>query len=165
MDLGKFVRESAVLDWLDVFLAFREVTTVYEGKVYMIPLDGDVLSFFYRRDILEHFNLKVPRTWDEYAEVAEAVHGKTYNGTTLSGSCVGRVEGCVGSYWANLVHSSYTQSGGTKTGHMFNPRDMSPLAGAHTRCALFYVLQYPMRRESLWIVMKKGVDMGNGLRI
>jgi len=33
MDLGKFVRESAVLDWLDVFLAFREVTTVYEGKV------------------------------------------------------------------------------------------------------------------------------------
>ena len=85
MDLGKFVRESTILDWLDVFLAFREVTTVYEKRVYMIPLDGDVLSFFYRRDILEHFNLKVPRTWDEYAEVAEAVHGKTYNGTTLSG--------------------------------------------------------------------------------
>ena len=129
MDLGDFVRESAVLDWLDILPAFREVITTYDGKVYMLPLDGDVHSMFYRRDILDYFNLTVPRTWDEYVEVAKATHGQTYNGTKLNGSCIGRVESCVGAYYANLVLASITQTDGFRSGHLFNPKDMSPLAG------------------------------------
>lgn len=129
MELGDFVQESPDLDWLDILPAFRDVITVYNGKVYMLPLDGDVHSMFYRRDILEHFNLQVPRTWDEYVAVAKATHGQMYNGTKLVGSCIGRVDRCVGGYYANLVLAPYTQSQGLKAGHLFDPQDMSPLAG------------------------------------
>ncbi|KAL7535821.1 hypothetical protein ACHAWF_005283 [Thalassiosira exigua] len=128
-DLGDFVRTAPELEWADILPAFREVVTTYDGRTYMLPLDGDVHSLFYRRDVLEHFGLKVPRTWDEYVDVAAAVHGEVYDGTTLVGSCVGRVGGCVGQYYASAVLASMTQAGGTKMGHLFDPRDMSPLAG------------------------------------
>lgn len=129
MDLGSYVHESSDLDWLDILPAFREVITTYDGKVYMLPLDGDVHSMFYRIDVLDHFGLSVPRTWDEYVDVAKAVHGKTYNGVELIGSCVGRVKSCVGAYYASTVLASYTQTGGTKSGYLFDPNDMTPLAG------------------------------------
>lgn len=129
MDLGDFVRESSDLNWLDILPAFREVITTYDGQVYMLPLDGDVHSLFYRIDILEHFGLQVPRTWDEYVTVAKATHGKLYNGTTLNGSCIGRRLDCVGSYYANLVLAPMTQTMGTTTGFLFDPKDMTPLAG------------------------------------
>ena len=127
MDLGDFVRESTVLDWPDILPAFKEELSTYDGKVYMLPLDGHVLSLFYRIDILKHFGLKVPRTWDEYIDVAKATHGKSYNGTTLNGSCIGRKYST--SSYTSLVLAPITQTMGTKTGHLFDPRDMSPLTG------------------------------------
>jgi len=71
----------------------------------------------------------VPRTWDEYSDVPSAVHGRAYNGKTLIGSCIGRVDNCVGGYYANLVLAPFTQTRGTESGHLFDPRDMTPLAG------------------------------------
>ena len=129
MDLGDFVRESSDLDWLDILPAFREVITTYDGQVYMLPLDGDVHSLFYRIDILEHFGLQVPRTWDEYVTVAKTTHGKVYNGTTLNGSCIGRKLNCAAAYYANLVLAPMTQTMGTTTGFLFDPKDMTPLGG------------------------------------
>ena len=129
MDLSEFVRESLDLDWLDILPAFRDSVLVYDGKPYMFPLDGDVHSLFYRRDVLDHFNLSVPRTWDEYVEVAKSTHGQTFNGTRLDGSCVGRANSSVGQYYANLVLSSYSQALGTKSGFLFDVEDMTPLAG------------------------------------
>jgi len=129
MDLSEFVRESLDLDWLDILPAFRDSVLVYDGKPYMFPLDGDVHSLFYRRDVLEHFNLSVPRTWDEYVEVAKSTHGQTFNGTRLDGSCVGRAKHSVGQYYANLVLSSHSQALGTKSGFLFDVQDMTPLAG------------------------------------
>ncbi len=57
----------------------------YKGKRWGFFDDGDVLSLYYRKDILEdpklaaaykakyNTNLGVPRTWDEYARVAQFV--------------------------------------------------------------------------------------------
>lgn len=69
------------------------------------------------------------RTWDEYNTVAAAVHGKVFNNQTLIGSCIGRLKGCAGAYWANLVLSSITQYRGTWEGHLFDSADMKPLLG------------------------------------
>jgi hypothetical protein len=80
--------------------------------------------------------LTVPRTWDEYNEVAKAVHGRQFDNATLVGSCVGRVKDFAGPYWANLVISSMTQTRGQFEGHLFSTEDLHPLTGPAIEQAL-----------------------------
>ena len=113
-------------------LVYRKCIAQYEEQIIMYPLDGDLLSLFYRKDILQHFNLTVPRTWDEYSHVAQRTHGLTFGddnqNTTLIGSCVGRACGS-GNHWLYLLLSQMTQTHGSYTGHVFDTRDMRPLTG------------------------------------
>ena len=129
-DLTGYIQESAAntAGWSDILLGYRKWVAQYQGKIIMYPLDGDLLTLYYRKDILEHYGLKVPRTWDEYSAVAGAVHGQTYENQTLVGSCIGRVVDCAGAYWANLLISSLTQAQGLYSGHLFDTEDMTPLA-------------------------------------
>jgi ABC-type glycerol-3-phosphate transport system substrate-binding protein len=120
---------SSRSDWLDIFLSYRKWISQYQDEILMYPLDGDVLSLFYREDVLDAFGFQKPRTWDEYNQIAAAVHGKIYKNHTLTGSCIGRLKGCAGAYWANLVLSSMTQYRGTWEGHLFDSADMTPLLG------------------------------------
>jgi ABC-type glycerol-3-phosphate transport system substrate-binding protein len=130
-DLTDFVNSGGFQggDWSDIFLGYRKWISQYQDKILMFPLDGDVLSMFYREDVLKEFGLQVPRTWDEYNAVANATHGKTFKNQTLTGSCVGRMKGCAGAYWANLVLSSMTQLNGMSSGSLFDTSDMKPLLG------------------------------------
>lgn len=130
-DLKPFIEETTerTQEWSDILLSYRQNIAQYQDQILMYPLDGDVFTMLYRKDVLEHFGLGVPRTWDEYSAVAKAVHGKTFKNQTLDGSCIGRMPGCAGAYWANLVLSSMTQSAGTDSGHLFDSRNMRPLLG------------------------------------
>jgi multiple sugar transport system substrate-binding protein len=130
-DLTPYIQESSsrISDWNDVLLGYRQFIAQYENKIYMYPLDGDTFSLYYRRDVLEHFNLQVPRTWEEYVAVAAATHGQIYENTTLIGNCIGRVSGCAGAYWANMILSTITQTHGTSSGFIFDTADMTPLTG------------------------------------
>jgi multiple sugar transport system substrate-binding protein len=130
-DLTSYIQEfsSRISDWSDVMLGYRQNIAQYEGKILLYPLDGDTLSLFYRRDILEAFNLKVPRTWDEYLAVAEATHGKVFENETLVGNCIARMPACAAQYWANMVLATITQTNGDSSGFMFDTADMTPLAG------------------------------------
>lgn len=71
----------------------------------------------------------MPRTWNEYIDVARQVHGQTYKNKTLSGSCVSRVQGDHAQYWSHLILSTITQKDGTDTGSLFDTSDMTPLTG------------------------------------
>ena len=103
---------------------------MYDNRIYMFPIDGDANYMFYRRDILEHFNQTVPRTWDEFAEVGKAVNRKEFKGKTIYGSCLGRKAGeGAGAYWAMDILSSYTQTKGKAQGFLFDPTNLSPLMG------------------------------------
>lgn len=137
-DLTPFIQESTqrLQDWSDILLGYRQYIAQYEGKIIMFPLDGDILSLYYRKDILEAFNLEVPRTWDEYSQVASQVHGKTFENKTLVGSCIGRTPNCAGAYWANLLISSMTQTQGQWSGHLFDTSNMQPLTGEAIEQAL-----------------------------
>jgi len=53
--------------------AWSSVTLGGDG-VYAIPQDSGPMMAYYRTDILEQYGLSVPTTWEEYAEVAEALH-------------------------------------------------------------------------------------------
>lgn len=48
--------------------------TLGSDAIYAIPQDTGPMMFYYRADILDKLELTVPTTWDEYAEVARAVH-------------------------------------------------------------------------------------------
>jgi multiple sugar transport system substrate-binding protein len=130
-DLTPFIEEQSdrVTDWADIFLGYRKSIAQYGDRIILFPLDGDSLSMYYRKDILKHFNLTVPRTWEEYNAVAAATHGQEYEGETLSGSCVGRKLNCANAYWTNLLISSMTQTLGASSGHFFDTKDMTPLTG------------------------------------
>ena len=95
----------------------------------MVPFDGDLLHLFYNKEILDYYNFQPPRTWQEYNQIAEEVHGQVFPPTnkTLMGSCIGRQPQCAGPYWAVQVLSSMTQTGGSSTGHLFDTKDMKPL--------------------------------------
>lgn len=128
-NLAPFISETAdrTKDWADIVLGYRQYIAQYQEEIIMYPLDGDVLSMFYRKDILEHFGLPVPRTWDEYSLVSQHVHGKTYENETLVGSCVGR--SCANGHWVTLMLSTMTQTEGPWSGHSFDSADMKPLTG------------------------------------
>jgi multiple sugar transport system substrate-binding protein len=64
----------------------------YGGKKYMVANDHDGQVMYYRRDLLENaehqaafkekygYDLGVPKTWDEFRDVAEYFNGKDLNG-------------------------------------------------------------------------------------
>jgi multiple sugar transport system substrate-binding protein len=154
-DLAPYIQADGnrAADWADILLGYRQSIAAYQGQTIMYPLDGDILSLYYRDDVLKHFNLTVPRTWDEYNEVARAVHGQEFDNTTLIGSCVGRVKDFAGPYWANLVISSMTQTRGQFEGHLFSTEDMQPLTGPAIEKALEWMegqVQYGMEGGMLW---------------
>ena len=105
----------------------------------MMPFDGDILHLYYNKEVLEYYNITVPRTWTDYNAVAEQVHDMVFPLTnkTLIGSCIGRVPECAGPYWATLVLSSMTQTNGQSQGSLFDTKDMKPL----TDDALFETLK------------------------
>jgi multiple sugar transport system substrate-binding protein len=48
---------------------------VSEGdKVYAIPQDSGPMALLYRKDIFDKYDLKVPKTWDEFASEAKKLH-------------------------------------------------------------------------------------------
>ena len=101
----------------------------YDGKIYMITLDGDFHMMYYRTDVLEAAGLKPPTTWDDYLAVAKAVNGKDMNGdgTPDFGSCIAKKRNAQSYWFVTDVVGSMTQSKGTSQGAFFNTEDMTPL--------------------------------------
>ncbi|MHC3472782.1 ABC transporter substrate-binding protein [Streptomyces sp. 7R007] len=51
-------------------------TTLGTDAVYAIPQDIGPMMFYYRADLFKKYGLKVPTTWDEFAETARALKKK-----------------------------------------------------------------------------------------
>ena len=128
-DLTPRVDADPAIEQDDVGAFFRDFSEKYAGKIYMITLDGDFHMMYYRTDVLEAAGLKPPTTWDEYLEVAKAVHGQDMNGdgTPDFGSCIGKKRNQQSYWFITDVIGSMTQSKGTSQGTFFNTADMTPL--------------------------------------
>jgi multiple sugar transport system substrate-binding protein len=51
-------------------------TTLGTDAVYAVPQDIGPMMFYYRADLFEEYGLKVPTTWDEFAETARTLKKK-----------------------------------------------------------------------------------------
>ncbi|MEV4109593.1 sugar ABC transporter substrate-binding protein [Nonomuraea sp. NPDC049695] len=81
------------------------VTLGTEG-VYGIPQDSGPMMLFYRKDLFDKYGLAVPKTWQEYADAARALHKKdpkTYLGTFSSkdpGAFTGLAQQAGAQWWS-----------------------------------------------------------------
>lgn len=128
-EVTDWVAADEALEWDDVAPFFREFSSTYEGGIYTIPLDGDFQMVYYRTDVLAEAGLSAPTTWDEYVEVAAAVHGQDMNGDGEAdyGSCIGKARNNQGYWFIHSIAGAYLQSKGTSQGAFFNTDDMTPL--------------------------------------
>lgn len=131
-DLGPYVEADASLQWDDITPFFREFSSQFEGTLYTIPLDGDFHQVYYRMDVLEAAGFDPPQTWEEYLEIAEAVHGQDMNGDGEAdyGSCIGQTRNGQAYWFVHSIASGYLQSQGTQQGGFFNTDDMTPLVNS-----------------------------------
>ncbi|GGF93561.1 ABC transporter substrate-binding protein [Paenibacillus abyssi] len=83
-DLEPFMAEKN--NWDDIIPAFANMQK-FDGKRYAVPIDGDSIIMYYRKDALENeeykkqfedkygYPLAPPTTWAEYRDVAEFFNG------------------------------------------------------------------------------------------
>jgi len=128
-DLTDRVAKDKDIQWDDIGPFFRNFISSYEGKIYTIPLDGDLHTVYYRTDVFKDNNLTPPATWEDYVKVAAALNGKDMNGdgTPDYGSCIPKKRAGQGYWWVLDIASGYIQSQGTAQGMFFNTDDMTPL--------------------------------------
>ncbi|MEZ4672510.1 MAG: extracellular solute-binding protein [Anaerolineae bacterium] len=128
-DLTDRVAGDEAIQWDDVGPFFRNYITAYNGRTYIIPLDGDFNMIYYRTDVFADAGVEPPKTWEEYLQVAAQFNGKDLNGDGEAdyGSCIPKSRGGQSYWWVLNVAAPYIQSKGTGQGMFFNPDDMTPL--------------------------------------
>lgn len=50
--------------------------TTFDNRIFTVPLDVEPMVMHYRKDLFEQYDLKVPRTWDEFEILARTVRNK-----------------------------------------------------------------------------------------
>ena len=128
-DLGGRIAQDKALQWNDIAPFFRDFSSSFGGKTYLVPLDGDFHMLYYRTDVLEKAGLKPPTTWEEYLSVAKALNGKDFNGDGQKGygSCIAKKRNAQSYWFVTDVVGSMTQALGTSQGTFFDTKDMKPL--------------------------------------
>ena len=126
--------------WKDVIETYRFLQ-MWEGKVYGVPIDGDKHFMSYRRDAILNpeckdnfkakygYDLRPPRTWDEYRDVAEFFNDRDWDGDEKKE--YGSVEMTRSDsqlFWQFVVRAApYAKHQDVKGGFFFDVKTMKPL--------------------------------------
>ncbi|BCQ25671.1 extracellular solute-binding protein [Caballeronia sp. NK8] len=128
-DLTQRVAKDAALKEDDVMPFFVDFSQKFNGKTYLVALDGDFQMVYYRTDILQQLGKQPPKTWDDYLDIAKAANGKVFggDGKPVAGSCISKKRNAQ-AYWAIIsIAGGYLQSKGTAQGAFFDPRNFKAL--------------------------------------
>jgi multiple sugar transport system substrate-binding protein len=138
LDLTDRQKADPQLDQQDIVPFFRDYNSVYNGKNYTIPLDGDFHMVYYRTDLLTKDGLKPPATWDDYLAIAQKYNGQDLNGDGQPdyGSCIAKKKGAQSYWWIISLAAGLLQSKGTSQGAFFDTTNMSPLFGKNDAMTL-----------------------------
>ena len=138
LDLTDREKNDPQLDQQDIVPFFRDYNSVYNGKTYTIPLDGDFHMVYYRSDLLTKDGLKPPATWDDYLSIAQKYNGQDLNGDGQPdyGSCIAKKKGAQSYWWIISVAAGLLQGKGTSDGVFFDTSNMNPLFGPNEAMTL-----------------------------
>ncbi|MGH6926275.1 MAG: ABC transporter substrate-binding protein [Propylenella sp.] len=128
-DITERAQNDPDIQWDDIAGFFRDFSQQYNGKVYMLTLDGDFHMVYYRTDVFKDAGLAPPETWEDYLAAAKQFHGQDLNGdgTPDYGSCIAKARNQQSYWFITSVAGAYIQSQGTGQGVFFDTRDMTPL--------------------------------------
>ena len=138
LDLTDREKNDPQLNQQDIVPFFRDYNSVYNGKNYTIPLDGDFHMVYYRSDLLAKDGLKPPATWDDYLTIAAKYNGQDLNGDGQPdyGSCIAKKKGAQSYWWIISLAAGLLQSQGTSQGAFFDTTNMNPLFGKNDAMTL-----------------------------
>ncbi|MEM6634701.1 MAG: extracellular solute-binding protein [Pseudomonadota bacterium] len=127
-NLDPYIEADDKIDLADIAPYFRDFNQKVQGSTYFITLDGDFQMLYYRTDVLADAGLEPPNTWEEYLEVAAAIHGKDMNGDGEAdfGSCIFKKRNAQSYFAVQSMAASRVQSKGTAEGLYFDPATMAP---------------------------------------
>ncbi len=73
-DLTDFIESDPDIDPADFIPAIYDVYTLYDGRRYGIPYDGDTHVLFYNTEIFERNGITAaPETWDDFLNAAKTI--------------------------------------------------------------------------------------------
>lgn len=114
LDITDWIARQKDLNTRDYLPSIYDTYTLYKGRRYGLPYDGDQHLLYYNTEIFDKHDLNPPTTWDEYyaaaKKITQAGDGKYY-GAVVQGQPQALVLGCafinrlVG-YGGNLVAPS-----------------------------------------------------------
>ena len=90
------------------FIPVTEKTDVFRGHLCAIPWDANIGLLYYRKDLLEKYNLDTPHTWDDLLKAClkissgEHVYGYLWQGKQYEGLVCNFVE-CIGSNNGGII--------------------------------------------------------------
>ncbi|MDX6201514.1 MAG: multiple sugar transport system substrate-binding protein [Frankiales bacterium] len=160
LDLTAREKADTQLDQQDIVPFFRDYNSVYDGKNYTIPLDGDFHMVYYRSDLLAKDGLKPPATWDDYLTIAAKYNGQDLNGDSQPdyGSCIAKKKGAQSYWWIISLAAGLLQSKGTGQGAFFDTTTMAPLFGPNE--AMTLALQTYAKTRDLGPPDELNMDVG-----
>ena len=71
LDLTPYFEEDK--EWAESFMPAFLNNATYEGKTYAVPFRSSIMCFVYNKAVFEEKNLEIPKTWDEFIEVCQAL--------------------------------------------------------------------------------------------
>ncbi|MEP9381781.1 sugar ABC transporter substrate-binding protein [Nocardioides sp. KR10-350] len=113
VDLTAWIKSQSDIDTGDFLRSIWDPYTLYDGKRYGLPFDGDTHILFYNAKVFDTYKLDPPKTWDDYDAAVEKItkdsHGKVY-GAVIEGQQVPMILGCtfinrLAGYGGSLVDS------------------------------------------------------------
>ena len=90
------------------FISVTEKINVFQCNLYAIPWDANIGLLYYRKDLLEKYNLDTPHTWDDLVKAClkisspEHVYGYLWQGKQYEGLVCNFVE-CIGSNNGGII--------------------------------------------------------------
>lgn len=128
-DLTDRVAADKDVQWDDIAPFFRDFSATFNGRIYLIPLDGDFHMIYYRTDLLAENGFNPPETWDDYLKIAQFFNGKDLNGDGKPdyGSCISKQRGAQGWQFLWSFIAPYLQTQGTSQGAFFDTKTFDPL--------------------------------------
>ena len=129
LDMSKYtVNNVNDIAWQRVGRFSRSHAALYHRKVLVLPLAGDFMTLMYRVDYFDTHGKTVPRTSEEYAQLAQYFDGKDLDGDGVPdyGSCCQRTGFGAQGIFETFV-AAYTQYLGTSQGLLFHTETLEPL--------------------------------------
>jgi multiple sugar transport system substrate-binding protein len=72
-DISGFIEGSRRIDAGDFIQSIYDPYTLYNGRRYGLPFDGDSHILFYNTEIFDRNDVSPPTTWEEYLEAAKKI--------------------------------------------------------------------------------------------